>query len=148
MYLGGLIGITGGFNAVGLDKWLALHLVGLGGFMRGNLGLFLLALFATLFIVRLAVPISATIVIAATVFMPLAETSGVNAWVVGMAILMLGEMWFFPYQCSYYLQFREIALRRGSYDEKSFLAYNAFMNAVKLLALYASLPWWKWLGLL
>lgn len=151
MYLGGLIGITGGFNAVGLDKWLALHLVGLGGFMRGNLELFLLALFATLFVIRLAVPISATIVIAATVFMPLAEASGVNAWVVGMAILILGEMWFFPYQCSYYVQFREVALRsvhKDAYDEKSFLVYNAFMNGVKLIALYASLPWWKWLGLL
>jgi DASS family divalent anion:Na+ symporter len=148
VYLAGLVGITGGFNAVGLDKWLALHLVGLGGFMRSNLGLFLLALFAVLFVVRLAVPISATIVIAATVFMPLAEVHGVSSWVIGMAILILGEMWFFPYQCSYYVQFREIAASHGTYDEKSFLRYNALMNGVKLLALYASLPWWKWLGLL
>ncbi len=148
IYLAGLIGITGGFNAVGLDKWLASHLTGLGGFMRGNLDLFLLALFAVLFVVRLAVPISATIVIAATVFMPLAEVHGVNSWVIGMAILILGEMWFFPYQCSYYVQFREIAGRHGAYDEKAFLRYNALMNGVKLLALYASLPWWKWMGLL
>lgn len=148
VYLAGLVGITGGFNAVGLDKWLASHLVGLGGFMRGNLDLFLLALFAVLFVIRLAVPISATIVIAATVFMPLAEANGVNSWVIGMAILILGEMWFFPYQCSYYVQFREIAARHGAYDEKSFLLYNALMNVIKLLALYASLPWWKWLGLL
>ena len=148
VYLAGLIGITGGFNAVGLDKWLALHLAGLGGFMRGNLELFLLDLFAVLFVVRLAVPISATIVIAATVFMPLAEVHGVNSWVIGMAILLLGEMWFFPYQCSYYIQFREIAGCKGSYDEKKFLLYNALLNVVKLLALYVSLPWWKWLGLL
>ncbi len=148
MYLGGLIGITGGFNAVGLDKWLASHLAGLGGFMRGDLGLFLLALFGVLFVVRLAVPISATIVIAATVFMPLAQIHGVNPWIIGMAILILGEMWFFPYQCSYYVQFREIAGRHGVYDEKSFLRYNALMNGVKLLALYASLPYWKWMGLL
>jgi divalent anion:Na+ symporter, DASS family len=148
MYLGGLIGITGGFNAVGLDKWLAQHMSGLGDFMRGDLGLFLLALFALLFVVRLAVPISATIVIAATVFMPLAEIHGVNPWIIGMAILILGEMWFFPYQCSYYVQFREIAGRHGAYDEPAFLRYNALMNGVKLLALYASLPYWKWLGLL
>jgi hypothetical protein len=62
--------------------------------------------------------------------------------------LILGEMWFFPYQCSYYVQFREIAASHGVYDEKSFLRYNALMNGVTLLALYASLPWWKWLGLL
>jgi len=148
IYLAGLIGITGGFNAVGLDKWLASHLIGLGGFMRGNLELFLLALFAVLFVVRLAVPISATIVIAATVFMPLAEVHGVNSWVIGVAILILGEMWFFPYQCSYYVQFREIAGRNGTYDERAFLRYNVLMNAAKLLALYASLPWWKWMGLL
>ncbi|RTL51173.1 MAG: cyclic nucleotide-binding domain-containing protein, partial [Rhodocyclaceae bacterium] len=148
MYLGGLVGITGGFNAVGLDKWLAFKLAGLGSFMRTDLDLFLLALFAVLFVVRLAVPISATIVIAATVFMPLAEIHGVNPWVIGMAILILGEMWFFPYQCSYYVQFRDIAGRKGSYDEMSFLRYNALMNGVKLAALYASVPYWKWMGLL
>jgi len=82
------------------------------------------------------------------VFMPLADVYGTNSWVVGMIVLVLGEMWFFPYQCSYYMQYRSLALRQPGYDEKTFLRYNALMNLAKLGALYASLPYWKWMGLL
>lgn len=148
IYLGGLVGISGGFNAVGLDRWLAEHLAGLGVLMRTDLPLFLLLLFAVLFVIRLAVPISATIVVIATVFMPLAEIHGANPWVIGIAILVLGEMWFLPYQCSYYLQFRDAMGKAGAYDESSFLRFNAAMNGAKLLALYLSLPYWHWRGLL
>jgi di/tricarboxylate transporter len=148
VYLGGLAAITAGFNAVGLNTWLAGKLSGIGGLLQGNLELFLLVLFGVVFLIRLVVPISATIVIAAAVFMPLADVYGTNSWVVGMAVLVLGEMWFFPYQCSYYMQFRNSALKQPGYNEKTFLLYNALMNLVKLAALYASIPYWKWLGLL
>ena len=148
MYLGGLIGISSGFSAVGLDLWLGEHLADLGGMMRTNLSLFLLLLFAILFVLRLAMPINAAIVICATVFMPLAEIYGANPWIIGVSILLLGEMWFLPYQCSYYLQFREALGRPGLYDERSLLRFNGVMNGVKLLALYGSIPYWQWLGLL
>lgn len=148
VYLGGLAAITAGFNAVGLNVWLAGQLSGIGGLLKDNLELFILVLFGVIFVIRLVVPISATIVIAAAVFMPLADVYGTNSWVIGMAVLVLGEMWFFPYQCSYYMQFRGLALKQPGYNEKTFLLYNALMNLVKLAALYASLPYWKWMGLL
>ena len=148
VYLGGLAAITAGFNAVGLNVWLAKQLSGFGGLLQGHLELFLLALFGVIFVIRLVVPISATIVIAAAVFMPLADIYGTNSWVVGMIVLVLGEMWFFPYQCSYYMQYRSIVLKQPGYNEKTFLLYNALMNLIKLGALYASLPYWKWMGLL
>jgi len=148
VYLGGLAAITAGFNAVGLNTWLAAKLSVLGSLLQGNLELFLLVLFLVIFLIRLVVPISATIVIAAAVFMPLADVYGTNSWVIGMAVLILGEMWFFPYQCSYYMQYRSLALKQPGYNEKVFLAHNAVMNLVKLGALYASLPYWKWMGLL
>lgn len=148
VYLGGLAAITAGFNAVGLNVWLAKQLAGFGGLLQGNLELFLLSLFGVIFVIRLVVPISATIVIAAAVFMPLADVYGTNSWVIGMVVLVLGEMWFFPYQCSYYMQYRSLVLTRPGYSEKNFLLYNALMNLVKLVALYASIPYWKWMGLL
>jgi divalent anion:Na+ symporter, DASS family len=147
MYLGGLVGLTGTMSAVGLDVWLGEHLAWLGGFMRESFAVFLLLLTLVLGVIRLVVPISATIVIAATVFMPLAATHGVSPWVVGFAVLVIGEMWFMPYQCSYYLQFRELGKSVG-YDERTMLRFNAALNAVRLLALYLSLPWWHALGLL
>ncbi|MBE0619427.1 MAG: anion permease [Burkholderiales bacterium] len=147
VYLGGIVGIVAAFNYVGLAAWMAQHLSGLGEYMQRDFPLFVALLFAIIALIRLAVPISATIVVAATVFMPLAGIYGVNPWLVGFIILVLGEMWFLPYQCSYYLQFREIA-RDGVYDEKRFLIFNALMNAAKLGAVYASIPFWRAMGLL
>jgi hypothetical protein len=79
--------------------------------------------------------------------MPVAVHYGVNPWVVGFIILIIGEMWFFPYQCSYYLQFRQLT-RGRVYDENLFLKFNAFANLMKIAAIYASMPYWKSLGLL
>ncbi|TRZ57451.1 MAG: hypothetical protein D4S02_13690 [Rhodocyclaceae bacterium] len=148
VYLAGIVGLVGAFNAVGLDDWLAVHLAGLGSFMRTNFSMFIALLAVVIFVIRLAVPISTTIVITAAVFMPLAAASGINSWIIGFIILVLGEMWYFPYQCSYYIQFRDTLSKSAVYDEKAFLRFNVVMNVAKIAAIYASLPYWKLLGLL
>lgn len=148
LYLAGIVGLTAALNHLGLTSLLAERLPGLGGVMRTNFPLFIFLLAMLIFVIRLAVPISATIVILATLFMPVAEAHGVNPWVIGFVILVLGEMWFFPYQCSYYLQFQQLAHGSEFYDETDFLRFNWIFNVLKLLAIYASIPWWKTLGLL
>ena len=148
LYLSGVTGIVGAFNYLGIDKALGDAMPGLGSYMRSNFELFILLLFALINLVRLAVPINATIVILAAIFMPLADINGINAWVLGFIILLFAETWFLPYQCSYYLQLQELNKARGLYNEKSFLLFNALMNFTRLAAVYASLPYWKMLGLL
>ena len=148
LYLSGLTGMVSAFSYLGLDHMLADALPGLGNYMRENFGLFVLMLFGVIFVIRLAVPISVTIVILATLLMPLAEVYGVNPWVVGFIILALGDIWFLPYQCSYYLQLQAVNRENPLYDEKSFLLFNAIMNLARLVAIYASLPYWKGIGLL
>lgn len=148
LYLSGLTGMVSAFSYLGLDHALAAALPGLGTYMRDSFSLFVLMLFGIIMIIRLAVPISATIVILATLFVPLAEIYGINPWVVGFIILMLGETWFLPYQCSYYLQLQSLNRANPLYREKSFLLYNGAMNFAKLAAIYASIPYWKAMGLL
>lgn len=148
LYLAGIVGLTAALNHLGLTRQLAEQLPALGAVMRTSFPLFVLLLSALIFVIRLAVPISATIVILATLFMPVAEAHGVNPWVVGFVILVLGEMWFFPYQCSYYLQFQQLTHGSEFYDEASFLRFNWLANALKLAAIYASIPWWRMLGLI
>lgn len=148
LYLGGITGIVAAFNYLGLDAVLGAALPGLGSTMRSNFPLFILILFVLINVIRLAVPINATVVILAAVLLPLAELNGVNAWVLGFIILILSEMWFLPYQCSYYLQLQEVNRQRPLYNEKDFLKFNALSNFARLAAVYASLPYWKMLGLL
>jgi di/tricarboxylate transporter len=148
LYMSGITGIVAAFNYLGLDRELGAALPGLGDYMRTNFGLFVLMLFGVVNLIRLVVPINATVVILATILMPLAEVNGVNAWLVGFIILLFSEAWFLPYQCSYYLQLQELNQERALYHEKSFLQFNAFLNFARLAAVYASVPYWKMLGIL
>jgi DASS family divalent anion:Na+ symporter len=148
LYLSGLTGLVGTFNHLGLDQMLANVFPGLGLYMRDSFGLFVLILFGLIFLVRLAVPTSATIVIFASLFIPLADIYGINPWVVGFVILVLGELWFIPYQCSYYLQLQGVNRSQALYRERSFLLHNGLMGLARLGAVYASIPYWKATGLL
>lgn len=147
MYLGGIGGITSSISYLGLEKLIANSVPWLGEYMQTNFYLFVFILMLITFIVRLVVPISTSIVILASILMPVAIHYGINPWVVGFIILITGEMWFFPYQCSYYLQYRQ--LTRGLlFDETKFLTFNAILNVTKVVAIYASIPYWQWMGLL
>ncbi|CAK0754535.1 TRAP transporter large permease subunit [Gammaproteobacteria bacterium] len=148
IYLGGIVSITSTLHYLNLDNVFAQNFLWLGDYMRVDFGLFLMLLAVVVFAIRLVVPISATIVIMATILMPIAENAGVNPWLVGFSTLVLGEMWFMPYQCSYYIQLRELTRGAEFYDEKSFLRLNTISNFLKLGALYASIPYWQMLGLL
>lgn len=148
LYLSGITGIVAVFSYLGLDKELGEAMPVVGAYMRTDFNTFVLLIFILINIVRLAVPINATIVILATIFMPLAEINGINPWVVGFIILVFAECWFLPYQCSYYLQLQELNRVKPVYDERSFLVFNTIINFARLAAIYASIPYWKMLGLL
>ncbi|MEV4781607.1 SLC13 family permease [Burkholderia sp. LMU1-1-1.1] len=147
LYLGGITGIVAAFNHLGLDRALAARLPDLGAAMRDHFALFVLALYAVVNLVRLAAPSNATTVILATVLMPLAQVNGVNEWLVGFIILVFSEIWWLPYQCSYYLPMRQMNRAAPLYGETRFLLLNALLNLVRLLAVYAAFPYWKILGL-
>ncbi|AVR97179.1 SLC13 family permease [Pseudoduganella armeniaca] len=148
LYLSGMTGIVAAFNHLGLDRQLGAALPDLGAVMRDNFSLFAVLLFVLVNLLRLMVPTNATAVLLATILMPLANVSGVNEWLVGFMILLFSESWFFPYQCSYYLQLQAINLADPMYDEKRFLRFNAVLNGARLLAVLASVPYWKWQGIL
>ncbi len=148
IYLGSIVGILNVFGYFGLDKVISTSLAGLGEVMRADFNLFVTILFGVVLVLRLVIPNSATIALCATVFMPLAVYAGVSPWVIGFILLLFGDMWIFPYQCPHYLQFAELLRKKGVYDENGFLKFNLFMNFVRLCGVYASIPFWSWLGYL
>ncbi len=148
IYLGTLVGVIGTFNYLGLDKWLTSNLSVLSEVLRTSFSMFVAVLFVVLFVIRLVMPNTATMAICATIFMPIASHAGVNPWVIGFILLLLGDMWVFPYQCTYYQQFQAIVREKRVYDEAKFLKFNAFLNVVRLAGVYASIPFWEALGLL
>jgi di/tricarboxylate transporter len=148
VYFAGLVGMVSAMSYLGLTRFLAGHLAWLGDTMRLDFPAFLLILSCVMFALRLVAPNNAVIAISATVLMPLADLNGVNPWVIGFIILTMSEHWFFPYQCTYYVQFEELTKKKRTFNEKSFITFNALTALVRLAGLYASLPFWRSLGLL
>ena len=148
VYLGSLVGILNVFGYFGLDKLISTYLSGLGEVMRTDFNMFVIILFGVVAALRFVIPNTATIALCATIFMPLASHAGVHPWIIGFILLLLGDMWILPYQCPHYQQFSELIRSKGVYDEGAFMKFNFFMNLVRLGGVYASIPFWTWLGLL
>ncbi|HJW01725.1 MAG TPA: SLC13 family permease [Azospira sp.] len=148
LYLASLVGFGATFSYLGMDQWVSNQLGMLGAILHDNLMLFFLVLSLGMMAIRLVLPMSPAIAIAATILMPMASAQGISPWVVGFAILNLGEMWFFPFQSSQYLQLRETGQGPAFFDERRFLLFNGLMNVLKIAALYLSIPYWHSLGML
>lgn len=147
LYLSGITGIVSAFNHLGLDRVLAAQLSVLGNGMRDHFSLFVLALYGAVNLLRLAAPSNAVSVILATVLMPLAQVNGINEWLVGFIILVFSEIWWFPYQCSYYLPLQQLNRDSALYHDRRFLLLNGGLNLARLLAVYAAFPYWTMLGI-
>jgi len=147
-FLGGLIGIVRTMREVGVDQWLAGKCAWLTTYMVSDLSLFILLLTLLIFAVRLILPINATAVIFLTLLMPAAQVSGVNPWIIGFMVLFLAETYFLPYQASYYLQYCSLTGHGHPSEDARLVPFNLMIIAMKVAAIYISLPWWRFLGLL
>jgi len=148
IYLATLVGFGATFSYLGMDRWVSMRLGVLGTVLHENQLLFFLLLSLGMMAIRLVLPMSPAIAIAATILMPMADAQGISSWVVGFAILNLGEMWFFPFQSTQYLQLRDMPDGAPFFDEWRFLLFNGIMNLLKIAALYLSIPYWRMIGLL
>jgi len=147
IYLGGLIGIVNTMTYVGLDQWFGAHLAWMTKYMSDNFPFFVLLLCLGVLLIQLLIPYSTTVAIFATVFIPMAQAAGINPWLIGFIILFIADGWFFPYQSSTYLLFREVTNKNQLFNERSLLTFNALTIAVRLAAIFVSLPYWEILGL-
>lgn len=148
IYLGGLIGIVDTMSYLGLDALIADKFRWMGIYMKENLPLFILLLTGVICLIRLVIPNNAAVAMFCTIFLPMASANGVNPWVIGFIILTISDGWFFPYQCSYYLQLKDSLNRKGRFDEKPLLTANMWINVLRFVGIYASIPFWKMIGIL
>jgi len=150
VYLGGLIGLVNTLSYLGLDKWIGRHLLWMSQYMQESFLLFILILCVSLFLVQLIIPYSTTVTIFATILIPMAQLSGINAWLIGFIILFISDGWIMPYQSSTYIFFRELTKKKQQqiFAEPSLLTFNALTILFRVAAIYISVPYWRLLGLL
>lgn len=144
-----LLGIDSLMNIMSylrLDQALAVSVHDLYNFIDGRLWLFILAACATTLMIRLALPLTAGMLTACVILLPVAEQQGIHAWICVFLCAVFSDIWFFPYQSSVYLQVKS-TVPQGVYSEKGFLRYNSIANLGRVLVVFASMPWWYYLGL-
>ncbi|MGV3590396.1 MAG: SLC13 family permease [Gammaproteobacteria bacterium] len=148
LMVGFFIGLEQTLDYTGFTASLTNTLSDITGDLESNLLLFLALMAGVTAVLRLFLPITTTGVLVASVFLPLAALNGINAWVVGFALIIFSETWFLPAQCSYYVTMQDMSGDKPVHDEALFLRLNAISMVLRLLALLASLPFFRYLGLI
>lgn len=148
VYLGTLIGIVKSMSYIGIDKVLGKNLAWLGVYSNTNFPLFVLLLSTAILFMRLFIPNNATVAILASVLFPIASVSGVNPWIIGFIILIMSDAWILPYQSTYFVLFEELINEKKLFNIKLMLKFNFITIVFRLLAIYASIPFWRYIGIL
>ncbi len=145
-FLLSLDGLSRSITYLGLDTALARSAGSLFDFVGGEIMLFIPVALAVTLLLRLVLPITAGMVVAAVILIPIAQAQFINPWVVVFLTAMFSDIWFMPYQSSPYLQVWSSGLDKY-YSHTDFLRYNHLMNLSRVAAAYLSIPYWQWLGL-
>lgn len=145
-FLLSLDGLSRSISYLGLDTALSAAAGDRFDFVGGNLLLFIPVVLGVTLLLRLALPITAGMVVAAVVLMPVAASQDIHPWVLTFLTAMFSDMWFKPYQSSQCLQLASSGYANYIADP-GFQRYNHFINASRIVAAYASVPYWQWLGL-
>lgn len=117
-------------------------------FVGGRIELFILAALATCVVVRLFLTVTPGMLTSAVVLLPVAAANGIHPWICVFLAALFSDIWFVRYQgTTGYLQLCSLGLDK-TINEPAFFRFNWSLNAVRVAAAYASIPWWKWLGLL
>jgi len=145
-----LLGVDSLMNIMGylgLDQSLALSVQYLYQFIDGRLWLFLVAACVTTLIIRLALPLTAGMLTSFAILLPVALSQHIHPWLCLFVCAVFSDIWFLPYQSSVYLQARS-TVTLNMYSEQDFLKYNWCLNIGRILTVFASIPWWAYLGLI
>jgi di/tricarboxylate transporter len=117
-------------------------------FVDGRIGLFILITLGVTLAVRLVLPVTAGMLTAVVMLLPVAAAQGIHPWICVFCAAMFSDIAFFRHQgTNGIIQIRAAGLFEET-DERSFLRYNMVMNAARVAVVFASIPWWGWLGLL
>jgi len=146
--LAGLIGILRTMNHLQLDKVLAAKLDWLGDYMIHDFESFVLFLTLAIVLVRLSLPINSTVLIFCAGLIPIANANGVDPWLVGFIVLLISETSLLPYQSPHIQLFRSLVKGGIAPSSRDFFVFHSLLLAAKILAIFASIPFWSRIGVL
>ncbi|HEV2250925.1 MAG TPA: SLC13 family permease [Candidatus Limnocylindria bacterium] len=146
MLFGALLGSGNVMQATHVDTWVAAGLVERTAAL-GDPGLVLIAIAAATILIRFVLPSRPTMLLLALAVVPAAPQLGISPWLAGLGVLLAANIWILPYQGLEYLIARE-ATGGEAFDDRQGTRLGAALTAVRFIAIAASVPAWKLMGLL
>lgn len=146
--LGSIIGIIRTMNYLNIDHMMVENLKWLATYMRCDFKIFILLLCAMIIIVRLFLPMATTNFIFASTLLPLASANAVNPWLVGFIVLVLCETSIFNYQSPHITLFRDKCGITADFRDGAVVFFRFLLLLIKLIAIFASIPYWIKIGIL
>jgi DASS family divalent anion:Na+ symporter len=146
MLFGALLGSGSVMQATHVDRWIAAVLVERTAGL-GDPGLVLVAIAAATILLRFVLPSRPTMLLLALAVVPAAPQLGISPWLAGVTVLLAANIWVLPYQGLEYLVARE-ATAGQAFDDRQGTRIGAALTVVRFVAIAASVPAWKLMGLL
>jgi di/tricarboxylate transporter len=148
LFLLGIDCITRIMSYLEIDGALAAAASDLFGFVGGSSVLFIVAALITSIVLRFFLPTTPSMLTTAIILLPVAAANGIHPWVCIFLAGLFSDIWFLRYQgTNGYLQICA-SDDAGRINEPGLLRYNHWINLARLVAAFASVPWWDWLDLL
>ena len=141
---GVLLGSGDVLSRSGVDSWIARGMAPVAT-LGPELAVLAIAAITTAF--RVVLPSRPTFFLLMLAFVPTAPLLGMHGWVAGIVVLLSANMWVLPYQGLEYLMYRE-ATGREAFDDRQGVRMGAALTAIRFVAIAASIPWWRALGLI
>ncbi|MTI85711.1 MAG: cyclic nucleotide-binding domain-containing protein [Firmicutes bacterium] len=149
IYLGAMIGLVDTMSYLGLDQWLVYHFGWMSHYLQENIYLFIFMLTISIALLGFVIDEYTTITFFAAVLFPMALLNGINPWVMGFIILTSTGWWVLPYQDPDFILFSEITNSKNKiFNIPWFLKFNSATIVIQLIAIYISIPFWFYMGLL
>lgn len=146
-FIGGILNLAALFPLLKIDKWIGSALGPYLQPLMANIYLFIIALCLLLFLLRFVlVSQAASLTLFIVLLAPLATAMDIHPLVPAFVVLTAVNLWNVIYQNTTFLAafYASGGMVRHSQTIKASVAY-ALIN---ILALLASIPWWKALGML
>ncbi len=143
---GVLLGTGGVLRGAGVDQWIGHTLVPLARIV-GHHSLFAVIFAAGVVACRVVLPkIPATLLLSLTL-VPQATHLGLPPWVVGFVILLSANTWLHPRQSDFY-QLTWETTRGEMFSHRDGFIVGVALTVITLVAIAASVPYWRAIGLL
>ncbi len=146
VFFGILVGLGGVFHSVGVDGWIANRLLFLTRAV-GNPGTLVVLLGLVVVACRLLLPRVPANFLLTLALVPSASRLGLSPWLVGFIVLTVGNTWLNPSQSDFYTLTRD-ATRGEMFTDRQGLIAGVMMTLLTLVAIAASVPYWRAIGLL